>query len=277
MIRKAVAILALAVFGAGLAGPVLAEAVGTMTAYQTNIVRNGAQRMNVGAGVELGDQLRSNDTGLGMIVFRDESSAKIGPNTSLTIDSFVYNPGSRSGTIDIKMGSGLARFYGGQVSKGGTMQVSTPHMVLGARGGIIEVLVIAGQTLAILRAGRMTCIVNGVKKVVTNPGFACTSQDGELKIGYGGIDPFPILDSVDRIAGTGVPGQLGPGLDIQAICASAIGNSLALCKSKDGSLPGYVIQFPDDGAPPAGSGGDQSFCEKYPYDPECYYYLDYGG
>lgn len=57
------------------AAPSVAETVGSMTAYQTNIIRNDREAMNVGAAVELGDQLRSNITGLGMLVFRDESSA----------------------------------------------------------------------------------------------------------------------------------------------------------------------------------------------------------
>ena len=237
------------------AAPSAAETVGSMTAYQTNIVRNNGRTMNVGAGVELGDQLRSDPTGLGMLVFRDESSAKIGPNTSLTIDEFVYNPGSGSGKIDIGMNNGLARFYGGQVSKRGVMQVATPHMVLGARGGIIEVLVAAGQTVGILRAGRMTCTINGKRIVITNPGYACTSEDGKLLAGYGGIDTFPILDSIDRIAGTGLPGAPGPGLDVSAICASALGGSLKVCDSTDGALPGVVTEFPDSPTPPVGSGG----------------------
>ncbi|MER8798399.1 FecR domain-containing protein [Mesorhizobium sp. M0643] len=243
------------------AAPSAAETVGSMTAYQTNIVRNNGGTMNVGAGVELGDQLRSNPTGLGMLVFRDESSAKIGPNTSLTIDEFVYNPGSGSGKIDIGMNSGLARFYGGQVSKGGVMQVATPHMVLGARGGIIEVLVAAGQTVGILRAGRMTCTINGKRLVITNPGYACTSEDGKLLTGYGGIDTFPVLDSIDRIAGTGLPGAPGPGLDVSAICASALGGSLKVCESTDGALPGVVMEFPDSLTPPVGGGVDKGECE----------------
>ena len=81
------------------AGGALAAAVGTTTAYQTNIVRNNAGTIGVGADIFLGDRLKSNSTGLGMIVFDDESSAKIGPNSNLTIDEFVYNPGSRSGKI----------------------------------------------------------------------------------------------------------------------------------------------------------------------------------
>ena len=240
------------------AGSAFANAVGTTTAYQTNIVRNNSGTLGVGAPIFLGDSLRSNDTGLGMIVFEDESSAKIGPNSSLTIDEFVYSPGSRDGQIGIRLDSGLARFYGGKISKGGSMQISTPHMVLGARGGIIEIVVIGGITIAILRAGRMVCEVNGVRRVVTNPGHACTSEDGELKIGYGGIDPFPILDSLDEVAGTGVPGSPGGGIDVSTFCASAIGAALSACQSIDGSIPGYTIEFPDDGGssnPPTDSGG----------------------
>ena len=250
----------------------LAAAVGTTTAYQTNIVRNNAGTLGVGAEIFLGDRLKSNETGLGMIVFDDESSAKIGPNSSLTIDEFVYTPGSRSGKIGITVNSGLTRFYGGQISKGGTMQISTPHMVLGARGGIIEVVVIGLLEIAILRAGRMTCIdEDGKKYVVTNPGYACTSEGGGLKVGYGGIDPFPILDSIDRVAGTGVPGSTGGNIDIFAFCASAIGQTLSACQSTDGSLPGYIIEFPDNGGSsnPPTEGGDH---KKMP----CMYCLSEG-
>ncbi|MFN0263776.1 FecR domain-containing protein [Tepidamorphus sp. 3E244] len=234
----------------------LAAPVGTTTAYQTNIVRNNAGTLGVGAPVYLGDNLNSNQTGLGMIVFEDESSAKIGPNSSLTIDEFVYSPGSRQGQIGISLDSGLARFYGGKISKGGTMQVTTPHMVLGARGGIIEIVVIGSTTIAILRAGRMVCEVNGKRQVVTNPGYGCTAENGQLNVGYGGLDPFPILDSLDEIAGTGVPGSPGGGIDVSTFCASDIGNTVSACKSVDGGLPGYTIEFPDQGGsnPPADSG-----------------------
>lgn len=150
------------------------------------------------------------------------------------------------------------------------MQVATPHMVLGARGGIIEVLVAAGQTVGILRAGRMTCTISGKRLVITNPGYACTSADGKLLTGYGGIDTFPILDSIDRIAGTGLPGAPGPGLDVSAICASALGGSLEVCGSTDGALPGVVLEFPDSPMPPAGSGGRRGECEGE----RCCYYCD---
>ena len=235
----------------GLA-PALAEVVGRTTAYQTNITRNGAGALAVGSPINLGDRLQSDATGLGMIVFNDESSAKIGPNSRLTIDEFVYSPGSRQGKASVGMQQGLTRFYGGQLSKGGNMEVRTPHMVLGARGGIITVFVVDGLTIAILVSGSMTCVVNGVTQIVTNPGYACTSEDGALSVGYGGIDPFPILDSLDETAGTDVPGSPGGGIDAAAFCASPIGSQLSACQSTDGSLPGFTITFDD---PPGGGGG----------------------
>jgi hypothetical protein len=226
-------------------GHAMAEAVGRTTAYQTNITRNGGASLGIGIPISLGDRLQSNETGLGMIVFDDESSAKIGPNSRLTIDEFVYTPGSRQGKLSVGMEQGLTRFYGGQLSKGGNMEVRTPHMVLGARGGIINVYVVNGLTIAFLVSGSMTCVVNGQSQVVTNPGFACTSENGALSVGYGGIDPFPILDSLDSVAGTGIPGDPGGGIDAIAFCASNVGRQLSACRSVDGSLPGFEITFDD--------------------------------
>ncbi|MEX0627210.1 MAG: hypothetical protein WD230_01115, partial [Cucumibacter sp.] len=131
------AALALAALAPG--APVLAQEVGVMTAFQTLITREGVT-LAVGSGISLGDLLISNETGLGMIVFDDESSAKIGPNASLVIDSFVYDPQSGTGSSNILLNSGLIRLYGGQISHNGDMTVETPHVVLGARGGIIDIL-----------------------------------------------------------------------------------------------------------------------------------------
>lgn len=247
--RRATGILSLlALFGA-FPPPAAAENVGTMTAYQTVITRNASQPLAVGAGIALGDRLRSNETGLGMIVFSDESSAKIGPNSSLTIDEFVYSPGSRSGTIGIGMSQGLARLYGGQVSKGGNMEVRTPHIVLGARGGIIEIAVEATRSLAILRAGRMVCNVGAIRRVVTNPGFACESDGSGLEVRYAGRDELARLDAHgDSASGAGVAS-----LTADSACGSAVGANLESCRSRDGSLPGPVMSGERPRGSPLGS------------------------
>jgi hypothetical protein len=211
-----------------------AESVGKMTAVQTQVLKTGAGVMGVGSGISMGDELRSNSTGLGMIVFRDESSAKLGPNSVLTIDEFVYGDGS--GSLGISMDRGVSRFYGGQVSKKGSMQISTPHVILGVRGGIVEVNVAGGQTVGVLRAGKLTCTSNGVTRVITKPGFACIADGSSLQVGPSN-NSFEVLDSTAQIAGTGQPGARGPGLGVDTGCASAGSFTSASCSSRNGQLP----------------------------------------
>lgn len=223
----------------------LAETVGKMTAVQTEVSKAGAGVIGIGAPIAMGDQLRSNATGLGMIVFRDESSAKLGPNSRLTIDEFVYSPGS-AGSLGISMDRGVSRFYGGQVSKKGEMKISTPHVILGVRGGITDISVEAGQSVAILRAGKLTCTVNGVTRVITKPGFACIADGSSLNVSKTN-NSFEVLDSMARIAGTGQPGARGPGLGVDTGCASAGSFTSASCTSRNGQLPVPGRNVPDDG------------------------------
>ena len=117
------------------------------------------------------------------------------------------------------------------------MNVRTPHMVLGVRGGIIEVSVKKGMSEGILRAGQMTCSSGGRRKIVTKPGFSCISNGSELQVGPGGSNKFAVLDSTDRIAGTGIPGRQGSGIDAAIGCASKAGRGLWRCTSRDGSIP----------------------------------------
>lgn len=221
--------LALAALGAA---PALAQSVGKMTAERSTVTKAGVGPIGVGAGINLGDRLSSNASGSGMIVFEDESSARLGPNADLTIDAFVYNPGRRSGTIRLRQQAGTARIFGGQISKRGRSEVVTPHIVLGVRGGIITVNVdrTTGTTVAKLEAGIMECQTGSDRVVVTNPGTVCISSGGEIDTNHveGAGQTF-----VDPGSGTG--GDPGPG--DYGHCASAAGATSGACGTKDGRLP----------------------------------------
>jgi len=213
----------------------VAEAVGKMTAVQTQIKKAGTGVIGVGAGVSLGDRLRSNSTGLGLIVFKDQSSVKLGPNSNLTIDEFVYSPGS-NGNFGISMDRGVSRFFGGQVSKKGKMKITTPHVILGVRGGIVDAKIEDGQTTGILRAGKLTCSIDGEVRVITKPGFACVSDGGSISV-VKLQNALDILDSPARIAGTNAPGNKGPGLEVDAGCAGAGASLISACGTRAGALP----------------------------------------
>lgn len=172
-------LIALAAFvGATAALPARAETVGKLTAVQTDISRSG-KSLAAGSGIVLGDTLVSDATGLGMIVFNDQSSARVGPNSQLTIDEFVYSGGSGSATV--RMDRGVSRFFGGRISKKGSLSVRTPHVVLAVRGGIIDVESNASGTSATLRAGKLVCrTASGAQVIITKPGFSCLADGRKL-------------------------------------------------------------------------------------------------
>ncbi len=208
-----------------------AEVVGKMTAERATIVKQGVGRIRSGAPISQGDDLNANSSGSGIILFDDESSARLGPNARLVIDDFVYNPNRRSGTIKLRQTNGSARIFGGQISKRGRSEVRTPHIVLGVRGGIIDTLVGEERTIATLRAGLMVCRAAGKKKTVTNPGISCVSDGNSLSItkldGTG-------RQFVDPSTGSGTAGSNGG----QTACNSNAGVTSGRCGTRDTGLPG---------------------------------------
>lgn len=206
-----------------------AQEVGTMTMEQSMVTRGGA-RVTEGSGIALGDQLAANATGAGVIVFKDESTARMGPNAVLTIDEFVYDPGRRSGTVKLQQTGGLSRIYGGQISKRGRAEVRTPHIVLVVRGGIVDISVDGEETIATLRGGILKCQSGGKRRTLTNPGMSCTSDGQTLNVIRNTQSGGPLVTP----AGDGSGSTGGGGYD-QANCSSA--NASSGCKSSNGGLP----------------------------------------
>lgn len=258
--RRIAALTCAGLLGVVVSASAFAEPVGKMTAVQTQVRKSGAGIIGVGAGISLGDQLASNATGLGLIVFQDESSVKLGPNSRLTIDEFVYSPGS-SGSFGLSMDRGVSRFFGGQVSKKGEMKITTPHVILGVRGGIVDLKVEGGQSTGILRAGKLTCTIDGETRVITKPGFACVSNGGSITV-VKLRNVMDILDSPASIAGTNVPGDKGSGIDVDAGCTSPGAHLISACQSLNGQLPnpGATGRDPGGIGPVIRTGGSSSDC-----------------
>ena len=130
----------------------------------------------------------------------------------------------------------MSRFFGGQVSKKGKMQITTPHVILGVRGGIVDTKIEGGRTTGILRAGKLTCSIDGEVRVITKPGFACVSDGGSISV-VKLQNAMDILDSPAHIAGTNVPGDKGPGLEVDAGCAGPGASLIHACQSMNVQLP----------------------------------------
>src|SRR6185437_10077952 len=182
----------------------------------------------IGQDIVFRERINTEAKGQTQIVFLDESSMSVGPNSDLTIDEFVYDPRTDTGKMAFNATRGVFRFVGGKISKGEDgVTVQTPVGALGIRGGAflsrlngsqLEVVFIYGKSLTVTgRNGQHTQIVkrpgyavfiNGVNGDPSEPYIATAgllqglnaALDGRIG-GTGGAREIP-TDS--RIAVTGV-------------------------------------------------------------------------
>lgn len=96
--------------------------------------------------ITLGDQVIHNqviDTrgeGLVQILLADGTTFTVGPNSSLIIDSFVYDPEAGTAKVTASLSKGFMRFIGGRTSKTpGGATVVTPIGTAGIRGAVVDI------------------------------------------------------------------------------------------------------------------------------------------
>lgn len=93
----------------------------------------GRRLIELQGAVFMGDQIVASSAGLAQIKFIDDTRIVIGPNSRLTIDTFVFNPDNTARKVTINMIEGTFRFISGK-SPAGAYTLKTPTMTAGIRG-----------------------------------------------------------------------------------------------------------------------------------------------
>ncbi|RVU33955.1 hypothetical protein EOI86_22785 [Hwanghaeella grinnelliae] len=118
------------------------------------------------------------------ILFRDESNMTLGPNASITIDEYVYDPVSGTGTMVVQQAAGVMRFIGGAISKSGSVNIATVVGTIGVRGGVALVRVLEGggiQAFFVFGDQMTVDSINGDSIAIDTAGFSFNiSADGEI-------------------------------------------------------------------------------------------------
>lgn len=118
------------------------------------------------------------------ILFRDESNMTLGPNAAITIDEYVYDPVSGTGTMVVQQAAGVMRFIGGAISKSGTVNIATVVGTIGVRGGVALVRVLEGggiQAFFVFGDQMTVESINGDSIAIDTAGFSFNiSADGEI-------------------------------------------------------------------------------------------------
>ncbi|MDE0944711.1 MAG: FecR domain-containing protein, partial [Alphaproteobacteria bacterium] len=171
----------------GVPAAVRPDALGTPPGGEERILQ-------VGLDLIADERIDTGPTGQTHLLFVDGSAISIGPNSSLRLDKFVYDPRAKEGELVVSVSKGLFRFVGGKTSKKNTVLLKAPTAVIGIRGGvaIIQVNTPAqiqqaqnqGQALppaaATMLFGEKVTMQSGSQtQTMTRPGFTVTqTKDG---------------------------------------------------------------------------------------------------
>ncbi|MCK6441637.1 FecR family protein [Elstera cyanobacteriorum] len=157
------------------------EKAGVVSGLKPDVrTAKGDRVLYVGSDMYRGEKLVTGPEGSLHILFMDQSSITLGPNSELTIDEFVYDPNAKKGKIGVSLAAGLARVVGGHISKTNETTVKTASGTIGIRGGISLVSVTPNSTQSTFLFGQqMTATTNnGTTTTITRPGFS-TSLSGQ--------------------------------------------------------------------------------------------------
>gem|GEM_PF-5363455 len=154
------------------------------------------ERKLIDAGYEIiqNHTIETDGIGRAQMLLLDGTAFSVGPNSSVVLDKFIYNPETAEGSLELTA-RGLLRIVGGKVTKKQPALIRTNSATVGIRGGIGIVQTNGPQTNATFLYGtEMTVTPNCVDldsfgdqcspdyaTTVTEPGFSVSveSEDSE--------------------------------------------------------------------------------------------------
>ncbi len=138
-------------------------------------------------------------TGSGQLLFLDQTTLSIGPNSEVLIDRYVYDPDRGTGEIVLSVGKGVLRFIGGQITKNGDAVIHTPTSSIGIRGSMAVIEVLAnGDT-------KVTNLASSYVSVSQN----CDADGDGFDDGARCEGEPKSLVTISRAGGTALAGQDG--------------------------------------------------------------------
>ena len=185
---------------AGVTGMIQPDVKGTVSGEDARV-------LFVGSDVFRNETIRTDDTGITHLLFLDQSTLTIGPDSEVVIDRFVYDPATGEGELSMSTTTGLLRFVGGALSKTNDVSVRTPVGTLGIRGGVtlIESKGANADTVAWFIYGNKltgTSHVGGDSRTVIEQEYGLRiSPDGKIKV-IGPVKPFQLDTLLANFRGT---------------------------------------------------------------------------
>jgi hypothetical protein len=157
---------------------------------------SAAHELEIGRDVVHEERVQTDPAGRAHMLFLDGSALTVGADSDVVLDTFVYDPDTKTGELAFAATKGLFRLVGGRISKSSPVLFKTPSGTIGVRDGIVIVQVYAdGRVVVTFLFGTSVTVSNEQGSVtIKRPGFA-------VEIAGPGMAPgAPFLPSADYLA-----------------------------------------------------------------------------
>ncbi|MEM0944204.1 MAG: FecR domain-containing protein, partial [Pseudomonadota bacterium] len=204
----------------GLGLPALAQStdIGSVAAVNRDMTGTPPQQdlrnLEIGNEVVEDERVQTSDLGSGQLVFIDQTTLTVSPNTDIVLDNYVFDASADRGDMALTMTRGALRFIGGRITKQRRAIIRTPTATIGIRGGLVIIEVSEdGTTRVTQMAGESTTVQSygdsdgdGVDDGPTGDELETFLDGGDVS-GGGGIT----LSRSGAVAQTGGGTQTGQG------------------------------------------------------------------
>lgn len=197
--RRFLRTTAIAALAFGMAAPLAAQEIGSVAAVNRDITGTppGAttRALLLGDRVIANERLVSSALGSGQMLFLDQTSLTVSPNSEIVLDKYIYDPATERGEIGITVTRGVMRMIGGRITKTADATVGTPTATIGIRGGI-GLISVSGETTQVMH-------VAGEYTTISGPGGSLTLNrpNAFAQIGPGGEPEYLGVATEADIAG----------------------------------------------------------------------------
>jgi hypothetical protein len=152
------------------------DAIGTVTRMQgeaSGTRGSATELLRLNTSVFLDEIVSTGEAGRLEITFSDKTQLTLGARTKLSLDTYVFDPGARSGKIKFGV-TGAFRFLSGEISKlaSADVNVNTPVATIGIRGTEFWGGPIDNQVLGVF-------LIQGTVAVSNTRGAQTLSQPGQ--------------------------------------------------------------------------------------------------
>ena len=152
--KRRVVAFAVAVAVVASAPGAFADKIGIAAAVKNDVTASlagAAQPLATGNDVFSNQRIRTGTASTAQLLFLDETSVSVAPQSEIVLDRFVYNPNRGAGNVVLTTGRGAFRFVTGAQNPT-NYTIKTPVATIGVRGTIVEIrnAIINGQMVSII-------------------------------------------------------------------------------------------------------------------------------